>query len=81
MAERARKLVSAEQMEEQQLYTAQVRALPERPRSFHVVTYGCQMNAHDSEYLAGMLKEMGMNGNKVKLEFVDGKIVIEKPEE
>ena len=28
-----------------------------------------------------LLKEMGMNGNKVKLEFVDGKIVIEKPEE
>lgn len=28
-----------------------------------------------------LLKEMGMNGNKVKLEIVDGKIVIEKPEE
>ena len=28
-----------------------------------------------------LLKEMGMNGNKVKLEFVDGKIVIENPEE
>lgn len=72
MAERARKLVSAEQMEEQQLYTAQVRALPERPRSFHVVTYGCQMNAHDSEYLAGMLKEMGMSeaSSREKADFV-----------
>ena len=72
MTERARKLVSAEQMEEQQLYTAQVRALPERPRSFHVVTYGCQMNAHDSEYLAGMLKEMGMSeaSSREKADFV-----------
>lgn len=28
-----------------------------------------------------LLEEMGMNGNKVKLELVDGKIVIEKPNE
>ncbi|MCM1245634.1 MAG: ABC transporter ATP-binding protein [Roseburia sp.] len=27
-----------------------------------------------------LLQEMGMNGNKVKLELIDGKIVIEKPE-
>lgn len=27
-----------------------------------------------------LLQEMGMKGNKVKLELVDGKIVIEKPE-
>ena len=38
----------------------QVRALPRRPQSYHVVTYGCQMNAHDSEKLAGLLREMGM---------------------
>lgn len=31
-----------------------------RPKTYCVVTYGCQMNAHDSEKLAGMLKEMGM---------------------
>lgn len=30
---------------------------------------------------AELLDEMGMNGNKVKLELVDGKIIIEKPEE
>ena len=34
--------------------------LPERPKSFHIVTYGCQMNAHDSEKLAGLLSQMGM---------------------
>ncbi|MBE0601741.1 MAG: tRNA (N6-isopentenyl adenosine(37)-C2)-methylthiotransferase MiaB [Firmicutes bacterium] len=30
------------------------------PRSYHIVTYGCQMNAHDSETLSGMLERMGM---------------------
>ncbi|MBQ7868066.1 MAG: tRNA (N6-isopentenyl adenosine(37)-C2)-methylthiotransferase MiaB [Clostridia bacterium] len=34
--------------------------MQERPKSFHIVTYGCQMNAHDSEKLAGMLIQMGM---------------------
>lgn len=53
-------LVSREEMEQQQLFAAQVRALPHRPKSYHVVTYGCQMNAHDSEKIAGMLEEMGM---------------------
>ncbi len=60
MTDRKVQTVSGEQMEEQRLYMEQVRHLPDRPRTFHVVTYGCQMNAHDSEYLAGMLKEMGM---------------------
>ena len=41
-------------------YMDQVRALPRRPQSYQVVTYGCQMNAHDSEKLAGLLREMGM---------------------
>ena len=26
---------------------------------YHIVTYGCQMNVHDSEQLAGMLSEIG----------------------
>ena len=34
--------------------------MPDAPKSYHVVTYGCQMNAHDSEILAGMLRDMGM---------------------
>ena len=29
------------------------------PLTFHVTTFGCQMNAHDSEKLRGMLEEMG----------------------
>ncbi|WP_417220735.1 tRNA (N6-isopentenyl adenosine(37)-C2)-methylthiotransferase MiaB [Arthrobacter sp.] len=30
------------------------------PRSYEVRTYGCQMNVHDSERLAGLLEEAGM---------------------
>jgi tRNA-2-methylthio-N6-dimethylallyladenosine synthase len=52
--------VSAEEMERQKEFTAEIRQMPGRPESFYVVTYGCQMNAHDSEKLSGMLKEMGM---------------------
>lgn len=28
-------------------------------RTYHIITYGCQMNVHDSEKLAGMLNAMG----------------------
>ena len=45
---------------EQENAARQVRDLPERPRTYHIVTYGCQMNAHDSEKLAGILSGMGM---------------------
>jgi tRNA-2-methylthio-N6-dimethylallyladenosine synthase len=29
-------------------------------RRYHVVTFGCQMNAHDSERIKGMLEELGL---------------------
>ena len=45
---------------EQEYATEQILNMDERPQSFHIVTYGCQMNAHDSEKLAGMLLKMGM---------------------
>ena len=35
-------------------------ALGDRPQTYFIVTYGCQMNAHDSEKLAGMLQRMGL---------------------
>ena len=60
MADRRPVLVSAQALSEQRDYMLQVREMPHRPKTYHVVTYGCQMNAHDSEYLAGMLREMGM---------------------
>lgn len=28
-------------------------------KHYHIVTYGCQMNVHDSERIAGMLEELG----------------------
>ena len=60
MADRKPVHVTQEQLEEQKQYMRDVLALPQRPESYYVVTYGCQMNAHDSEKLAGMLREMGM---------------------
>ena len=38
-------------MEEQQLVN----------KSYNIITFGCQMNEHDSETLAGMLEELGYN--------------------
>ncbi|MET0629113.1 MAG: tRNA (N6-isopentenyl adenosine(37)-C2)-methylthiotransferase MiaB [Acidimicrobiia bacterium] len=35
-------------------------AATESPRRFHVRTYGCQMNEHDSERIAGLLAGQGM---------------------
>ncbi len=32
---------------------------PRDPRTYHVVTYGCQMNAHDSERISGLLESAG----------------------
>ncbi len=52
--------VTKEEQREQERAAAAVLALPERPQTFHIVTYGCQMNAHDSEKLAGLLLSMGM---------------------
>ena len=52
--------VPPEEMERQKRFTAEIRNLPHRPESYYIVTYGCQMNVHDSEKLAGMLEEMGM---------------------
>jgi len=37
-------------------------------KSFHIQTFGCQMNEHDSETLAGMLAELGYIENKNKKE-------------
>lgn len=54
-------LISPQETGEQAEAAATFRALERRPRSFHIVTYGCQMNAHDSEILSGMLEGMGMS--------------------
>jgi tRNA-2-methylthio-N6-dimethylallyladenosine synthase len=53
-------VISETELHQQRETAALVAALPARPTSYHIVTYGCQMNAHDSEKLAGMLETMGM---------------------
>ena len=61
--ERMRKeiqIISVEETLRQQQYMEAVRELPHRPKTYYVVTFGCQMNAHDSEKIAGMLDQMGM---------------------
>jgi len=45
---------------EQEKAIQSILSMQDRPQSFHIVTYGCQMNAHDSEKLTGMLLQMGM---------------------
>ena len=44
-----------EEIAKQKEWMAEFAALEDRPRTYCVVTYGCQMNAHDSETLEGML--------------------------
>ena len=33
--------------------------LSQAPRTYEVITYGCQMNVHDSERLTGLLEDAG----------------------
>ncbi len=53
-----------EEIERQSAAMREFAALDDRPRTYCVVTYGCQMNAHDSETIEGMLCEMGMTPAK-----------------
>ena len=46
-------------LEELKLYIAQRKQETGRTPSFHITTMGCQMNARDSEKLAGVLTEIG----------------------
>ena len=52
--------ITEEELEAQRRFAREFASLPDRPRTYHIVTYGCQMNAHDSEKLAGMLEDMGL---------------------
>ena len=44
-----------EEIAKQKEWMAEFAAREDRPRTYCVVTYGCQMNSHDSETLEGML--------------------------
>ncbi len=66
MSERKDVLVSEQEIEKQKEYIKKMKVIIEdkylaqgvTPK-FMAVTFGCQMNAHDSEKLIGMLVEMG----------------------
>lgn len=47
-------------LKEQKLYIDELKnRLANKGLKYHIITYGCQMNVHDSEKLAGMLSEIG----------------------
>ena len=52
--------ISQAELLEQRQFAQEFSAREDRPRTYYIVTYGCQMNAHDSEKLAGMLEDMGL---------------------
>ena len=60
------KSLNFDELSLQQTYMQEVQQMAERPRTYHVVTYGCQMNAHDSEKIAGMLQKMGLTEAPVR---------------
>ena len=61
---REERIVSPEEMKRQEAFIEEIREMPQKPKSYYIVTYGCQMNAHDSEKLAGMLQMMGIKEAK-----------------
>lgn len=60
--------VNEEEMKTQRDAIRAIALLPNRPQTYFIETYGCQMNAHDSETISGMLHEMGMIPASVKEE-------------
>ncbi|HPT77931.1 MAG TPA: tRNA (N6-isopentenyl adenosine(37)-C2)-methylthiotransferase MiaB [Candidatus Atribacteria bacterium] len=58
--DRKQVLVSSEELEKQKYYIDTLRKrISHLNLKYHIVTYGCQMNVHDSEKLAGMLYDAG----------------------
>lgn len=60
MKDRKDIVVSDEEMAVQKGYISAIRDALNREMRYCIVTLGCQMNAHDSETIAGMLDQMGM---------------------
>ena len=58
--------VPESEMLKQREYMKLVKAIAERPQTYHIVSMGCQMNERDSESIAGMLEEMGMTKEPVR---------------
>ncbi len=52
--------IAREDVAAQETIIQSLRERADLPKTYHIITYGCQMNAHDSETLAGLLAGMGM---------------------
>ena len=61
-----RPIVPESEIQRQQEFMRLVKAIDPRPRSYHIVSVGCQMNERDSETVAGMLEAMGMAHQPVR---------------
>lgn len=60
MPNRTNIAVTHKEIEEQKYYINELKnRVYGKGLKYHIVTYGCQMNVHDSEKLAGMLTEIG----------------------
>ena len=60
--------ISKEEIQEQKEYIDNIKELIKgRSLKYHIITYGCQMNIHDSEKLAGMLNSMGYTRLQIRL--------------
>ena len=59
-------VVAESEMLRQREFMKLVEKMGDRPRSYHIVSMGCQMNERDSESIAGMLREMGMRPEPVR---------------
>ncbi|MDO5022265.1 MAG: tRNA (N6-isopentenyl adenosine(37)-C2)-methylthiotransferase MiaB [Eubacteriales bacterium] len=60
--------IPKEQIDEQRQFAHTVAAIKNRPKTYHIVTYGCQMNEHDSQKISGMMNMMGMQPAKTREE-------------
>ncbi len=65
---RERPIVPESEMLRQREFMKLVKAMEVRPRRYHIVSMGCQMNERDSESIAGMLEAMGMTRADVREE-------------
>ena len=56
--------ISNEEIDQQIQYVVDInKMIKNKGFKYHIITYGCQMNVHDSEKLAGMISAMGYTEN------------------
>ncbi len=61
-----RPIIPQSEIDDQRRFMDAVAQLLDRPKKYHIVTLGCQMNVRDSETIAGQLSEMGFSEAQTK---------------